>query len=147
MKCLSALVFALTCLVTPLASWADRGEYHEETPTFETLTKGFCYLHKQYKAEAFRIFGKFYIRSKSYCDAQGGVLFHKDDCRKMDPSQKGLCLTIKDNDNLEKLFAEYERRDHIRKKREERKNERENINKGISRSSRDIMRIKSFKRS
>jgi len=121
------LLLVLTCLVTPLTSWADRGDNNTKTPTFETLTEGFCYLHKEYKAEAFRIFGKFYTSSKLHCDARGGVLFHKDDCKRIDPSQKNLCLTIKDNDNLEKLFAEYERRDYIRKKGEERNEQVENI--------------------
>ena len=104
----------------PLPASGEQGRGGDgSTPTFEQLSSGFCYLHKKPVKEAFWLFGKFYKSSKMYCDAQGGVLLHREDCALRDPTyKKTLCLRVEDNDNMKKLLTEYERREHIREQRE-----------------------------
>ena len=95
---MKAKLFMVVLLLNVAAASAadhDSATTTKNAPTFETLTEGFCYL----KPTSSR-FGQFESVQRAYCDRKFGVLFHRDDCRRVDPAFKSICLEAKDNDNI-----------------------------------------------
>jgi hypothetical protein len=106
MKWSLKFVVAMFLLTVPFAAWADRGE-SQKTPTFDNLKEGYCFTHEIIKSKFHGVIGTFQIVSKSYCDMENGVLFHKDDCAERHKYDNAFCLRIKENDNFEKLYVKY----------------------------------------
>ena len=102
---MKAKLFMVVLLLNVAAASAadhDSATTTKNAPTFETLTEGFCYLKPRLLQ-----FGQFEFVQKYYCDGHYGVLFHRDDCRKVDPAFKSICVEAKDNDNIKKVIVVY----------------------------------------
>ena len=102
MKAILFMVVLLSNVAVVSAADSDSDTSKKNVPTFKTLQEGFCYL----KPMSFRI-GRFEFVQKAYCDRNNGVLFHRDDCKRVDPAFKSICVEAKDNDNINNVEVVY----------------------------------------
>ncbi len=106
---MAVLLLSVTAVST---AGSNSTSSNKNAPTVSILNEGYCYFSKnklfdslaKSKSNSGLLFGRFELVQKSWCDRQGGILFHPDDCRK---KLGHVCIEAKDNDNIMMVIKVY----------------------------------------